>query len=306
MVTEFSRVMESLSSNQLKLQQFNATDTGTIVESSYIAVTHSMSTTRANAEEGSSGKAKWSLRTYKITKDVPDWSAIPIESVLCTRMVLPATIDDIKSGVFNRSDTTLKVKVALEPFAEGAIRLAYYCYNESHGTVDVVKQSKRIGGRSNSLKHYYEEMQTQAAAAKLAMLFNQEIKPTQTVKFSVAKVLHFKNDSKPRYMAMEKVISGEYKKYNNNAGAVLGDSDVMQAFSHFTYDKSGGYLMVVDLQGVVNDKGYFLTDPAIHCRNLLYFGKTNLGVPGMKKFFQTHKCNAICRGFKTEPLKSDG
>ncbi|EFA77642.1 hypothetical protein PPL_12249 [Heterostelium album PN500] len=56
--------------------------------------------------------------------------------------------------------------------------------------------------------------------------------------------------------------------------------------------------MVVDIQGVKIDKGYLLTDPAIHCTYVRRFGATNLGKPGMIKFFDTHECNKHCRELK--------
>ena len=58
--------------------------------------------------------------------------------------------------------------------------------------------------------------------------------------------------------------------------------------------------MVVDLQGVISVDGagqkiIKLTDPAIHCTDSLRFGRTNLGVDGMKSFFTKHVCNQICK-----------
>lgn len=64
-------------------------------------------------------------------------------------------------------------------------------------------------------------------------------------------------------------------------------------------------MLVCDLQGVKSPKGKFLTDPAIHCSDLLRFGKPNLGVPGMREFFKTHKCNNTCRFLKIEGINVD-
>jgi hypothetical protein len=86
------------------------------------------------------------------------------------------------------------------------------------------------------------------------------------------------------------------------------DEDFPQAFSHFSYEKSKKFLMVVDLQGIfrVNKDGtkeYILTDPAIHQRKRRRsnrsrnwsFGRTDRGEKGMKAFFDTHECNDACR-----------
>lgn len=79
----------------------------------------------------------------------------------------------------------------------------------------------------------------------------------------------------------------------------------MQAFSHWTYHASNGYMMVTDLQGVVNGDVFWLCDPAIHCDDkILAFTKTNLGKGGYKLFFDTHVCNHVCKQLKL-PLKPE-
>ena len=79
-------------------------------------------------------------------------------------------------------------------------------------------------------------------------------------------------------------------------------TDVPQCFSHFTYFYSEGRDLLCDVQGVWNvHDGFVLTDPVIHHvsrksgrvhgRN----GKTDKGLEGVRKFFATHTCNALCR-----------
>ena len=85
-----------------------------------------------------------------------------------------------------------------------------------------------------------------------------------------------------------------YEKYNNNSGwssNFNNTSLITQAFSHFSWQYTRGYLMVVDLQGV----GLLLTDPQIHCLDRKKYGKGNLGVVGMLMFFMTHCCNTYCK-----------
>ena len=81
----------------------------------------------------------------------------------------------------------------------------------------------------------------------------------------------------------------------------------VQAFSHFTYWHTRRKMLVCDLQGVLNitaaDEGragaFELTDPVIHYRSdtgrQQVYGKTDLGVRGIHAFFETHKCNDVCR-----------
>lgn len=47
----------------------------------------------------------------------------------------------------------------------------------------------------------------------------------------------------------------------------------LQAFSHFTFERSGHQLIIVDIQGV----GDLYTDPQIHTESGADFGDGNLG-----------------------------
>ena len=51
------------------------------------------------------------------------------------------------------------------------------------------------------------------------------------------------------------------------------------------------------LQGVWNSAdGFTLTDPVIHHHSgSKHNGATDKGPPGMRSFFTTHTCNALCR-----------
>ncbi|CAF1059515.1 unnamed protein product, partial [Brachionus calyciflorus] len=72
------------------------------------------------------------------------------------------------------------------------------------------------------------------------------------------------------------------------------------SFSHWTYQVTKEYLIVNDLQGMlVDNKHYILTDPAISSpEGYERFSTTNLALKGIKKFFQTHQCNHICKHLK--------
>lgn len=53
---------------------------------------------------------------------------------------------------------------------------------------------------------------------------------------------------------LEHFIEGKYIKYNSNSGYVLQDETLRcspQAFSHFTFERSGHQLIVVDIQGEI-------------------------------------------------------
>lgn len=65
------------------------------------------------------------------------------------------------------------------------------------------------------------------------------------------------------YVTIEEFIDGVFVKYINNNGDICAEDDVLcdkaQCFSHFTYEKSQGKLMVLDVQGA----GLTLYDPEI-------------------------------------------
>lgn len=102
----------------------------------------------------------------------------------------------------------------------------------------------------------------------------------------------------------------KFIKLTNNKSYLTRSEDInpelvklATAFSHFTFQYSGGNLMVTDLQGWYGLEGgsyheiLILTDPAIHS-DLDIFGNTNLKRVGFSKFFteQHSECNEICHG----------
>lgn len=113
--------------------------------------------------------------------------------------------------------------------------------------------------------------------------------------------IHYSNSQIP-YL-VEPLIR-YFQKYTSNAGWI-GDKDnwevrAMEAFSHFTYHKSGGHLIVCDLQGRYRHNRYNrskcrfeLTDPAI-CSRRRNYGPTDMGEKGIHSFFCNHTCNEFC------------
>ena len=92
----------------------------------------------------------------------------------------------------------------------------------------------------------------------------------------------------------------------------IPDKEFPNAFSHFSYVRSGGRLMVVDLQGCLERKPdgateFVFTDPAVHKRRKdkrlrhLKFGRTDRGKKGIDAFFASHVCGDACRLLGVRP-----
>jgi hypothetical protein len=97
-----------------------------------------------------------------------------------------------------------------------------------------------------------------------------------------------------------------FTRFTSNNGWIASEDEAgwcvlaMEAFSHYTYHRSGGQLIVCDLQGRYRHNSYNrnksrfeLTDPAI-CSRRRSYGPTDLGEKGIESFFANHCCNRFC------------
>ena len=247
---------------------------------------------------------KGEVVSYRLFNGQPDWSVLEIKNVTVWKNKIPFDLSNIRKPLEVLCEPKRSLKIASDPFAKGASRLAYYgrdCTSgEDKGNILVLKQFLYTG--ENRLDLYKEQMEVQSVAVALANKFNR-VKPagTKDVHFAEVSTVTITDGEKQNHFAMERYITGKYVKFNNNAGFVneTAYTATLNAFSHWTYWATGRYLMVVDLQGVKDESSgevrYVLTDPAVHCGTLRRFGKTNLGRDGMYKFFRTHYCNGICK-----------
>ena len=108
---------------------------------------------------------------------------------------------------------------------------------------------------------------------------------------------------------VERYMAGEFVKLTNNLNYVTKQglvSDLVLAFSHFTYQASNQQLVIVDIQGWIpasNQTGCtFLTDPQIHSAVYNCFGTGNFGRIGIKIFFnRMHpQCNDLCKALRLD------
>ena len=102
-------------------------------------------------------------------------------------------------------------------------------------------------------------------------------------------------------LTVEEFIPGDFAKFRNNNGIVCEEDTMLckkaQAFSHFTYEKSEGKVMVLDIQG----SGYTLYDPEIASAEIhnedggYQFCTGNLAGRAIESFFEVHQCNSYCK-----------
>ena len=198
-------------------------------------------------------------------------------------------------GVFNPS-----------PFAEGRFRKAYKgkwtAPPSLAGKEIVVKECKENytwkESDWNTTKMIYSKAQ------ELANAFNRDMRPNYPIKFTdvqICQVTSSSTESGPQlneYVAVEEFIPGDFTKWCNNYGYISLQAEsinlIMPAFMHHSWCHTKGQVMVADLQGVRDDDGYKLTDPAILSITGDY-GPTDMGIEGMAMFFLNHECNDICK-----------
>lgn len=109
-----------------------------------------------------------------------------------------------------------------------------------------------------------------------------------------------------------------FEKFTSNNGWIAHVDDVgwavlaIEAFSHYSYHRSGGQMIVCDLQGRYrydrnrkNRCRFELTDPAI-CSRRRNYGITDLGEKGIETFFARHVCNRFCNwdGYWSRPNRT--
>ncbi|CAG8439636.1 11458_t:CDS:1 [Funneliformis mosseae] len=255
------------------------------------------------------GNDVYSLRRKELEIDTeePDWDTIEEQTGAVLRYRLPKTLDDIMNKeYFQKSNADLQnlsFKLAPKPFSVGAERYAYFALEVKRVPAEkvVIKEYLEIGRKANSVERYLEAVEVSAIAHFLSKQFNIEAKRVginKKVKFLQAKLLRSTTTGfKKQYYTIEPNLrNAKYKRFNVNSGIITEFHSTLEAFAHFTYDYTEGYLLVYDLQGAEFSDQFLLTDPAIQCTDSLRFGRTNLGKRGIEDcFLANHKCSSVCK-----------
>lgn len=303
MVKAFNASLQAQSSKMNSIKQFDASDPASLLEGVFRSVTCSITTTLDALVSGGARRP----RDYTIDERVPDWDTLKPQRAMITPP--PPVGQAAKREIPHQP---LNVKIAAQPFAEGSQKVVYHAYDEDNKEHIVLKRSKWTDTRSNSNKRHIETAQVHAIAANFAAAFNQK-RPSCAceIQFVQVGVMIIPDGSKSPICTYEPYMdlsSSDYTKFNSNFAYIHSTredddpiyNDTCQAFSHYTWVRSGNKLVICDLQGVKSRFRLTLTDPAIQYTNILCHGSTNLGMKGIQMFFQVHKCNDICRAMKLD------
>jgi len=248
---------------------------------------------RIKKKTESRGQRNW-RRALRLIKNRGDpWEKFALNSRKQERGIRhrynPVTMEWIKDECL--------VKIEKISFAHGAMRECFRMKKLSKYSDDWLRDSnnfvaKRYMDTDTDRNIYFEDVKLQMDAKLWGEEFNRHNPPKKVDIFMMGVLEMCDVPGNPLYH-IEHYIDGEYVKYNSNSGFVdYGHCrQTPQTFSHFTFERSGHELMVVDVQGV----GDLYTDPQIHTADGTDYGDGNLGTRGMALFFHSHKCNAICK-----------
>ncbi|XP_029960289.1 transient receptor potential cation channel subfamily M member 6 isoform X2 [Salarias fasciatus] len=176
---------------------------------------------------------------------------------------------------------------------------------------EVVRAWQKYFHDGTALQLCLREIQQQRAAQKMMQMFNQ-VKPDDMYHsprfLDVSLVLWH---STGQWLTIERNMSGEFRKYNNNTGEEITPccslEEMLLAFSHWTFEYSRRELLVLDIQGV----GEELTDPTVIMaddqsggRSEMLFGPDNLGDAAINGFLQKHSCGLCCHKLGLKDLRT--
>eukprot|EP00198_Chlamydomonas_reinhardtii_P005799 XP_001695135.1 predicted protein [Chlamydomonas reinhardtii] len=212
--------------------------------------------------------------------------------------------------------------VRRQKFGEGAERAVFQATvvvvsGSSAYTVGprlVAKQPRFLEQLTGAMRFQQETFcRVQAEAEALAQKFNrqpavreaawQQVAFLQVVVWRVLDTEGVRGTGSRVVDMLVEELEGQLIKWNNNNGGVarsMGGITEGGGGSRAAPDPAmatGGTKPVYNLQGTWTEAdGFTLTDPVIHhARGHKLNGATDEGLEGVRSFFRTHTCNALCR-----------
>ena len=225
---------------------------------------------------------------------------------------------DVTSSEFN-DVACIHLFVEDTHFASGAHRHAFKGYEkENNDPKWVVKRYREDSPHvlesmelieTNKVDHTYKQVAMHMASKGITEKFSKNAPEEfgEMFQMTTAYIGHLKDE----VVAVEEYVPGEYQKYVNNTGNVIEGMDQTlkekaECLVHYSYEFSGGQLMLVDIQG----SGYSLYDPEIATsieaseseEGAARFCIGNLRKEVLDNFKQDHNCNDYCALMKLSPL----
>ena len=239
-----------------------------------------------------------------------------------TTTVIDVFMFNIEHMEWSTAPMTVEFRIADHPFASGGFREAFKATSDTPGFSGVTWVIKKYlkGTLEDIIKtnqtvesHTRKAVQMHHLARNFTSQLKEKVEKETLTEFGTS--FHYKKVflgkmSDGDYVTIEEFIDGVFVKYINNNGDICTEDDVLcdkaQCFAHFTYEKSKGKLMVLDVQGA----GLNLYDPEIASAELtdddgsLRFCNGNLADGAIKNFFAKHNCNFYCRILQLKLLPS--
>jgi hypothetical protein len=246
--------------------------------------------------------------------------------------------------------TPIKIWINKDLPKLGGMRVAYSALIGGDPKKYMAKRYQDQDDEADAPSAHQQDIQMLRAAKFLVDVWQQDVRdhivantPANTevrkqmlsVKFVDGFLVRVEEDGRKAFYMVEEYIAGTFRKYNSNVNfdfprpgeAHLLSFFVMNSLTHHSYIKSGGKILLCDLQGMikliyyqylmlyVNNFTHFgsdigakewLTDPQIHTlepKKYRGFGRGNWGPDGITMFEVQHKCNLVCRLMKLPKLR---
>ena len=184
------------------------------------------------------------------------------------------------------------------PFSQGACRYCYKgrikdrngdnSYNSYFPSGECVVKvfKKKVATKTSDLN---EDFKNSIYANKMAKIFNSSkigqnfynlkfVLPfaasmQEYASFNLFFFIPIRNDDsmakikKDEWLAIEPFINGKYEKFISNTNETFTFGNALPTFMHWNWVYSRGEKVVSDIQGVIKDNYYHLTDPAVQSIN---------------------------------------